>query len=207
MIWRGSPRPSLPDEIVCDEHNAFAFRLAMESIRNDTSLIFRGSVGTGKTTLMAEIDFWTEVSTDPEKFYGRDLVRVDYKINAWTSAVEFIENCQRWYDFTAEEKRGRRSPMELASRALRLFLDDLGVEREVKGSDGGPGYAVLTLVSLLSARHDAQLGTWITTNLSASELARKYGERIMSRLFSTNRIARLDGGDRRKIVAQAQALA
>lgn len=73
-----------------------------------------------------------------------------------------------------------------------LIMDDLGTEF-------GNQFTLSALYNLLNARQNKGLATVISTNLSPEELARKYEDRIYSRIFGTAKILPFEGKDRRVV--------
>ncbi|MBO4384075.1 MAG: ATP-binding protein [Clostridia bacterium] len=63
-----------------------------------------------------------------------------------------------------------------------LILDDLGTEPMI------PNVTVETLLSVICERQDANKPTLIATNKSAENIDDEYGDRILSRIFSPQRV-------------------
>lgn len=192
--WRGGDRLPLPAQLDIDADNSVGIEAVRRSIRSDVPVIFCGPVGSGKSTLMAEIDFWVQMRA-----------RVRYPVHApwiaepcwWTTARGYAEDVRRgweigkrWNDWSEDY-----SADGIATRVARLFLDDLG--DELGGSANQRDLALDAVVSLLTLRSAKSLPTWITTNLTLAEMQRTYGERIVSRLRSSSEVVLLDGADRR----------
>lgn len=164
-----------------------------QSVRDDVALLVYGPVGTGKTTLMAEVDFWTETRNtelrkDPNRrcpaFFGDEAWPL--RLNLWTTAGEFCEDVKTGFKLDVGCDL-------IAPDARRLFLDDLGVERETPHNTDA-------ISALLYARYSRDLPTWITTNLSLDDLRSRYGERVFSRIFDRSILVELTGADRRLAV-------
>ena len=161
------------------------------SIRDDRPLILTGTVGTGKTTLMAEVDFWTEARNSRRELDARRFPKIPsppaFRYNLWTAAAEYCEDVKAGFG-------NARSCERDALGARRLFLDDLGVERDTPQNADA-------LITLIAGRHVRELPTWLTTNLSLDELRARYTERVFSRLFEKALLVELSGSDRRMLSA------
>ena len=192
--WTGGDRLPRPETLEIDADNQVGIEAVRRSVQSDVPVIFCGPVGSGKSTLMAEIDFQIATTT-----------RVKYPVRApwlaepcwWTTARGYAEDVRRgweigkrWSDWSEDY-----SADGIASRVARLFLDDLG--DELGGSANQRDLALDAVVSLLTFRAARSLPTWITTNLTLAEMQRTYGERIVSRLRSSSEVVLLAGADRR----------
>lgn len=87
-----------------------------------------------------------------------------------------------------------------ATRRLRcsdLVIDDLGTEPQTYNQYGNIRNP---MAELLEERYAVwpKIRTYITTNLSPSEIEERYGERVASRLEEMCARIRLDGADRRR---------
>ena len=80
-------------------------------------------------------------------------------------------------------------------RTRLLVIDDLGVE---KGSE----WAQESIYCLIEAAYESETLCIITSNLSLSDLSRRLGARIASRIAEMCDIRRMDGGDRRVSMAR-----
>lgn len=121
------------------------------------SILFQGGTGLGKTHLSLAI-----AGKAIDKGYG-----VVYgSVHSFASALE----------------RERFNPAEedtaqLLNSADLLLLDDLGTEFPSQ-------YVSSSLYNIIDTRIMKSLPTIISTNLSIEELQKRYGERLVSRLFS-----------------------
>jgi len=185
VYWYGSPRPALAR--LSDTESA-ALAVVRSSIRDGTGVVFSGRVGAGKTTLMAEIDFWLAMRVSEP----RTVQRFWLGQPMWTDADAYCHDVMRSIDYGRQfpDWSDDYSAEGIASRAPRLFLDDLGVERPTE-------YNADVLTRLLYARYTRNLPTWITTNLTTAAIAERYGDRILSRLVERSRFIALSGADRR----------
>ena len=192
--WAGGDRLPLPAQLDIDSDNRVGVEAIRRSIRDNSAVIFCGPVGSGKSTLMAEVDFWLQMRT--RAYYP---VRAPWLAEPcwWTTARGYVGDVRKGWDF------GKRwndwsddySADGIATRVARLFLDDLG--DELGGTMNQDGLALDAIVSLLTFRSARSLPTWITTNLTLAEMQRTYGERVVSRLRSSSEVALLAGADRR----------
>jgi DNA replication protein DnaC len=66
-------------------------------------------------------------------------------------------------------------PLEIrrAMRAPVLLLDDLGKDADIKSNP---------VPAIIAERHDDELSTWITTELSPIQISERYGEGIARRI-------------------------
>lgn len=138
------------------------------------NLLLIGPTGTGKTHISTAI--------------ARELIHKGYNV-IYDSTQNIIS------DFEADRFRsgyGReesRSDKYLDARLL--IIDDLGTEFSNQ-------FTLATIYNLLNTRQNKGLSTIISTNLSPDELARKYEDRIYSRIIgSGTKILPFDGKDHR----------
>lgn len=96
------------------------------------------------------------------------------------TAPWFIEQYQE-----AAKQPGHTFKLEEYTKG-KLYIDDLGMERPAFGSQDIIG-------DLLFDRHRNQVKTYVTTNLTPSEIADRYGDRIGDRLPEMFNIIRWDG--------------
>lgn len=135
-------------------------------------LIFSGPVGTGKTHLAAAIS-------------NRLLGAV---------GVLFI-SCPEFLLKLREAMNGRNASRNLslmvtAKTAGFLVLDDIGTEKSSE-------WVIETLFILINHRYEFKLPTILTTNCNLTELEKKLGARITSRLVEMCRCIRFSGPDYR----------
>ena len=194
ICWQGSPRPALIalEELTRDELNQSAIEAAEWSVQQGRGLVLLGTVGSGKTTIMRAVDHALRCAESPHRRYDRH--HWINEPNWWTTAEEFCEDVKRGWTYAKQfsDWSEMYSADGIAARVSRLFLDDLGVERQTEAN-------LDALTTLLSERHRANLATWITTNLNPNEFTSRYGERVLSRLGESCRFVRLEGKDRRSL--------
>jgi hypothetical protein len=195
--WIGSERPRrLPWRLDEDGGNRKALVAVIDSIATNVPLVFVGPTGTGKSTLMAEVDFWTGLRTERPRL-TTSRIWLD-EPNWWTSAADYCTDVQRGYGYQRDfpDWGDWYSADGIAASVRRLFLDDLGVERNSED-------AARIIALLVERRYAVDLPTWVTTNLTPLEIAERYGERTSSRLLGANAIVKLSGRDRRAALAGA----
>lgn len=139
------------------------------------NLLLIGPTGTGKTHISTAI--------------ARELIHAGYDV-IYDSTQNILA------DFEADRFRNNYGREEnKADKYLEctlLIMDDLGTEF-------GNQFTVSALYNLLNARQNKGLATVISTNLSPEELARKYEDRIYSRIFGSSKILPFEGKDRRVV--------
>lgn len=136
-------------------------------------LIFSGSVGVGKTYLVAAI--------------ANELINKGYKV-MYISAIDLAQLFLNYHMANVGDKEMLFSPLKQADM---LIIDDLGVE---------PIYNSITIpylyqiLELRGMRHMI-----ITTNLTLEDIEARYGERICSRIVDVDNsmMLRMSGDDLR----------
>lgn len=136
-------------------------------------LIFSGSVGVGKTYLVAAI--------------ANELIKKGYKV-MYISAIDLTQLFLNYHMANVSDKEMLFSPLKQADM---LIIDDLGVE---------PIYNSITIpylyqiLELRGMRHMI-----ITTNLTLEDIEARYGERICSRIVDVDNsmMLRMSGDDLR----------
>lgn len=136
-------------------------------------LIFSGSVGVGKTYLVAAV--------------ANEIIKKGYKV-MYISAIDLAQLFLNYHMASVNEKDLLFAPLKQADM---LIVDDLGVE---------PIYNSITIpylyqiLELRGMRHMI-----ITTNLTLEDIEARYGERIYSRIVDVDNamMLRLSGDDLR----------
>lgn len=136
-------------------------------------LIFSGSVGVGKTYLVAAT--------------ANELIKKGYKV-MYISAIDLAQLFLNYHMANVSDKEVIFAPLKQADM---LIIDDLGVE---------PIYNSITipyLYQLLEFRNMRYM--IITTNLTLEDIEARYGERICSRIVDVDNsmLLRLSGDDLR----------
>ena len=126
-------------------------------------ILLSGPVGCGKTTLMTLMKY---VATHNNRFYLKTCRDISF---------EFIKE---GYEIIHRYSRGSYSQTEYKN----YCFDDLGVEQNLKYY----GNECNVMAEIILSRYDLfiarKVQTHLTTNLSASEIEKAYGNRIRSRL-------------------------
>ena len=124
------------------------------------NLLLIGTTGSGKTHISTAI--------------AGEIIKKGYDV-IYDSAVNIIR------DFNDDQfhREGREEPKsDRYNECDLLIIDDLGTEFIT-------AFSVSCLYNLLNTRQNKGLSTVISTNLSAEELARKYEDRIYSRIVGS----------------------
>lgn len=138
------------------------------------NLLLIGPTGTGKTHISTAI--------------ARELIHQGYDV-IYDSTQNILS------DFESDRFRSNYGRNDTVSDkyldCTLLIIDDLGTEFSNQ-------FTVSTLYNLLNTRQNRGLATVISTNLTPDELARKYEDRIYSRIIGGNsKILPFEGKDRR----------
>lgn len=142
--------------------------------KNQENLLLIGSTGTGKTHISTSI--------------ARELIHQGYDV-IYDSAQNIIS------DFESDRFRNNYGKEENKSEkyldCTLLIIDDLGTEFQ-------NAFTLSTIYNLLNSRQNKGLATILSTNLTPDELARKYEDRIYSRIVGSGcRILSFKGRDMR----------
>lgn len=138
------------------------------------NLLLIGPTGTGKTHISTAI--------------ARELIHKGYDV-----IYDSTQNIMS--DFEADRFKSGYGREDARSdkymECSLLIIDDLGTEFVNQ-------FTVATLYNLLNTRQNKGLATIISTNLSPEELAKKYEDRIYSRIIGgTSKILPFEGRDKR----------
>ncbi|MBQ7386617.1 MAG: ATP-binding protein [Clostridia bacterium] len=138
-----------------------------------SNLLLIGKTGTGKTHISTAI--------------AREIISQGFDV-VYDSAQNIVS------DFEADKFRSGYGTEPKSEKYLEcdlLIIDDLGTEFSSQ-------FTVSCLYNLINTRANRAMATIISTNLSAEELARKYEDRIYSRLVGVGtRVLVFEGRDRR----------
>jgi DNA replication protein DnaC len=138
-----------------------------------SNLLLIGKTGTGKTHISTAI--------------AREIISQGFDV-VYDSAQNIVA------DFEADKFRSGYGSEPKSEKYLEcdlLIIDDLGTEFSSQ-------FTVSCLYNLINTRANRAMATIISTNLSAEELARKYEDRIYSRLVGVGtRVLVFEGRDRR----------
>ena len=166
--------PELTDQIIF-------YCIGSEKFKGDLDkgLIFMGSTGTGKTVILKTISMLLGY-----------MVRFRFLIyTGW--------DMERIYSITESNEEKNTLDRQLSARMFGI--DDLGEEHatiKVYGTDINVGIDALTKrhLEFINKGHL----TFITTNLNADMIAKKYGARIESRIYEMCNLIGVKGDDIRK---------
>ena len=141
-----------------DKENAFKLGLDL-----DKGILLSGPIGCGKTSIMHLIKPFL-------------YAKYDYKIKTTRSvSFEFAK-----YGFETLQQYTEKSNQQL--RLTGYCFDDLGAEQQIKHFGNDCNVMSEILISRYEQFIENNSVTHITTNLSASELEKAYGNRVRSRL-------------------------
>lgn len=121
-------------------------------------ILMRGGTGLGKTHLSLAI--------------AHEVIDKGYNV-LYGSAPDFFRKIEQ-ENFSNEKST---VTYDLLTSADLLILDDLGAEFDSR-------FNVSTLYSLINTRINMRKSTIISTNLTAAEMKKRYGDSITSRLYS-----------------------
>ena len=144
-------------------------QLAISEAQGD-GLVFTGQTGRGKTYAMAAI---CNVQG------GR----------GWIDWAEFCLDVRRHWNIKDPTESRKFDPILWAIRVPLLFIDDLGEERDERSPDW--------LQAVVKGRDDNARPILMTTNLTTDELEKRYGGRVVSRLYGSGGVIEMQGEDRR----------
>lgn len=148
---------------------------AQFNIDLDKGILLTGPIGCGKTSLMHLMKYLTPTE---HKFFVKPCRDISF---------EFI---QEGYPILHKYSTGKLYP----SQPKALCFDDLGTENNLKYF----GNECNVMGEILLSRYDLfvakKIPTHLTTNLSASEIERIYGNRVRSRLREMVNLIAFDKG-------------
>ncbi len=141
-----------------DEQTCFQFNINLNK-----GIMLSGPVGCGKTSLMNLMKYLTPIE---HKFSVKPCRDISF---------EFIQD---GYEVIHRYSKGKLYQSEVKT----ICFDDLGIENNLKYY----GNECNVMAEILLSRYDLytskKLKTHITTNLSATEIEKNYGNRVRSRL-------------------------
>ncbi len=138
------------------------------------NLLLIGKTGTGKTHISTAI--------------AREVINLGYDViyDSVQNIISDFENDRFHRSYNNDEMRSDKY-----YECDLLVIDDLGTEFSNQ-------MTISCIYNLLNERHNKGLATIISTNLDAEELARKYEDRIYSRIVGANtRVLPFAGRDKR----------
>lgn len=137
-------------------------------------LMLCGTCGNGKSTLMQSIINITDIMSKAKMFVD---VQRNTAFNGFVT--EDVTPVHIQIDkYNANDIVSRHNEMDMIRKVPYIAIDDLGTEpAEVLDY----GNVTSPMVELFRYRYDKRLTTFVTTNLSPSQLKEKYGVRIADR--------------------------
>ncbi len=159
---------------------AAALFLATGSVDGKTGLYVYGSYGTGKTGLLTPV--------------LRDYLERG-KVALWIEFYDLVDTVQASYS-----RNDGVNPLDSARACDVLLLDDVG---DANRNAPGMGFAETAdrqriLYQLVNHRHNHQLPTLITTNLTPAQFAQQFGMRTFERIGESCAIVALGGRNLRR---------
>ena len=136
------------------------------------NLMFRGSVGTGKSFLSNCI--------------ANEILKKGYSV-IYFSAISLFENISS-YKFGKTQRDFQYNPLTDIYSCDLLIIDDLGSEMSNQ-------FVCSELFAIINERHLRKKSTVISTNLTLQELNDRYSSRIFSRIYKDYEICTLSGND------------
>lgn len=159
------------------EHMNDILKICRDFVKNfdesDNNLLFWGEPGLGKTFLSTCI--------------AKELIATNHSVIYETAYKTFSMLEELKFKRTENEDKLKFKVDKLYSCDL-LILDDLGSEFSTQ-------YTTASLFDILNSRLISGKKTVINTNLSMAELQKKYGERVVSRLYGHYQVLRFIGSD------------
>lgn len=150
--------------------------LQLIEMRDPFGAFIYGPAGCGKTHVMKAMANCA-IAAAMDMLSGQERLMV-----RWTNASEYVNRLRNFdSSYSFEQER---------LRADILFVDDFGVTNRTE-------WAIDSLYRLLDYRCEREKQTFITSNLSPSEVIETYHERIGSRIKEMCIPIQLKGSDRR----------
>ena len=142
----------------------------------DKSMFITGTVGTGKTVLMAGI--------------AKEVLKDEERIVRWICYPDFIMELQNGFN----KEKGEDTPYDIAGETASypgtLCIDDMGVEKMT-------AFVQQMTYYIINYREQEMLHTLITSYFNLQQIEEQIDERVSSRIGGMCKIIRLTGKDRR----------
>jgi len=144
----------------------------------DKSMFITGTVGSGKTVLMAGI--------------AKEILKDDKRKVLWICYPDFIMELQNGFN----KEKGEDTPYDIAGETASypgtLCIDDMGVEKMT-------AFVQQMTYSIINHREQGMLHTLITSNFNLQQIEEQIDTRVSSRIGGMCKIIRLTGKDRRLV--------
>lgn len=167
----------LKDFEVLDQETKIALEKAKRAVNEillnkKIHVVFTGKSGAGKSHLAMSIA-WEVIE---KSGYQKNVLFVNYR--------ELLEQLRFAMNDKEAAKQIQGELMAELKTADLVVIDDIGAELGGNKATDSSRYNNDTLTGLLEARQN--MATIITTNLTADELRKAYGERILSRIMQNS---------------------
>ena len=143
---------------IMENNYLFCEKYAREFRLPQPGILMNGGTGLGKTHLSLAV--------------GKEVIEKGYSV-IYGSAPDLLRKVEREHFRSGEET----DTAQLLYECDLLIIDDLGAEFESKFNDS-------VIYNLLNIRMNAGKPVIASTNFQTSELQKRYGDRIASRLFT-----------------------
>lgn len=140
------------------------------SMAGRRGIFFYGKTGTGKTYTMHAMNNWLNDCSQATKFLNWAMFVLQARDSMKDGGIRYKIDEIREKEF--------------------IFIDDLGAENATEWSNE-------LLYNIVNSLYENERVLFMATNLPLSDFAKKYGERILSRLAEMCVVVTLDGVDRR----------
>lgn len=154
---------------------------------NGNGLFLWGGTGTGKTTVACALGNSYIINRTRLALQRGELLG---QLVAYANVPELLELIKRGFDDeeAAVESRGMMHSLRTANRVI---LDDIGAEKPTD-------WVRERLLTIINERHDNELVTHFTSNLTLDQVEITLGKRIRSRIEGMTVQVEVRGADRRR---------
>lgn len=168
----------MKDYVITDQETKNALEIAKRAVheiilKKPIHVVLTGKSGTGKSHLAMSVA-WSVLERSN---YGKNVLFVNYR--------ELLDQLRFAMNDKEVQKQIQGALMSELKTADLVVIDDIGAELGGNVASDSSRYNNDTLTGLLEARQN--MATVITTNLTAKELQKAYGERILSRILQNSK--------------------